>query len=182
MDAISLLLTRRSCAALRAPAPEGEALDIILKAAIRVPDFQELRPYEFIVAKGDGLQRLGALMEQAAIASGQPDDIVKRAPRMPLRAPLVIVVVARARESVVVNRLEQQLTAGCAVMAMQMAAFAQGFSGVWRSGWAMFDRNLHDALGLSADDQIVGFLYLGTAMSVPSEPDDGDPIRFVKFV
>ena len=182
MDAITLLLTRRSCAALRAPAPEGEALDIILKAAIRVPDFQELRPYEFIVAKGEGLQRLGALMEQAAIASGQPDDIVKRAPKMPLRAPLVIVVVARARESVVVNRLEQQMTAGCAVMAMLMAAFAQGFAGIWRSGWPMFDRGLHDGLGLDPADQIVGFLYLGTAMSVPSEPDDGDPLRFVRFV
>jgi hypothetical protein len=131
MDAITLLLTRRSCAALRAPAPEGEALDIILKAAIRVPEFQELRLYEFIVAKGDGLQRLGALMEQAAIASGQPDDIVKRAPKTPLRAPLVIVVVARARESVVVNRLEQRMTAGRALMAMRMADLAQGFSGIW---------------------------------------------------
>jgi hypothetical protein len=99
--------------------------------AIRVPEFQELRLYEFIVAKGDGLQRLGALMEQAAIASGQPDDIVKRAPKTPLRAPLVIVVVARARESVVVNRLEQRMTAGRALMAMRMADLAQGFSGIW---------------------------------------------------
>jgi nitroreductase len=182
MDAITLLLTRRSCAALTAPAPEGAALHIILKAAIRVPDFQELRPYEFIIAKGEGLQRLGALMEQAAIASGQPDDIVKRAAKMPLRAPLVIIVVARAKESVVVHRLEQQLTAGCAVMAMQMAACAQGFAGIWRSGWPMFDRHLHDGLGLGADDQIVGFLYLGTAVSSPSVPVDGDPHRYVRFL
>ena len=56
-----------------------------------------------------------------------------------LRAPLVIVVVAKARDSVVVHPLEQQMTAGCAVMAMQMAAFAQGFAGIWRSGWAMFE-------------------------------------------
>lgn len=182
MDAITLLLTRRSCAALQAPAPDGVALETILRAALRVPDFQELRPYEFIIAKGEGLQRLGAMMERAAIASGQPPDIVKRAPRMPLRAPLVIVVVAKARDSVVVHPLEQQMTAGCAVMAMQMAAFAQGFGGIWRSGWAMFDRGLHIELGLEDRDQIVGFLYLGTPSALPTPAQDVDPEAHVRHL
>ncbi|MBI5132676.1 MAG: NAD(P)H nitroreductase [Rhodopseudomonas palustris] len=182
MDAITLLLTRRSCAALQAPAPEGEALEVILKAALRVPDFQELRPYQFIIAKGEGLERLGAMMERAAIASGQSEDIVKRAPKMPLRAPLVIVVVAKARDSVVVHPLEQQMTAGCAVMAMQMAAFAQGFGGIWRSGWAMFDRTLHAELNLAERDQIVGFLYLGTPVTSPTLADDGDPSVYVNYL
>jgi nitroreductase len=177
MDAIELLTTRRSCAALKAPAPEGEALEIILQAALRVPDFQGLRPYEFILAKDEGLDRLGALLQQAAIASGQPPENVARAPKMPLRAPLIITVVAKARKSVVVKPLEQQLTAGCAVMAMQMAAVALGFSGIWRSGWPMFDRGLHEALGLGPDDQIVGFLYLGTPVTIPSpaKPVDSEP-------
>ena len=48
---------------------------------------------------------------------------------MPRRAPLVVIVVARARKSVVVTLLEQRLTAGCAVMAMQMAAVALGLAG-----------------------------------------------------
>ncbi len=81
-------------------------------------------------------------MQQAAQASGRPQEDIDRAPRMPLRAPLVIVVVARAKESNAVPLFEQQLAAGCAVMAMQMAAFAQGFAGVWRSGWPMRDENL----------------------------------------
>lgn len=38
---------------------------------------------------------------------------------------------------------------------------------IWRSGWPMFDRALHDALDLGPDDQIVGFLYLGTPTIVP---------------
>ena len=101
---------------------------------------------------------------------------------MPLRAPLVIVVAARFRPHAIVTKLDQQLSAGCAVMAMQMAALAQGFNGIWRSGWPMFNRHLHAALGLGDDDQIVGFLYLGTPVSAPSEPDDGDPNRFVRFV
>jgi len=169
MDALTLLLERRSCSALGAPAPAGEALQTILRAALRVPDFQSLRPYEFILAEGDGLDRLGALMQEAADAAGRPPEVVERARRMPHRAPLVVVVAARVRPHAIVTPFEQRLTAGCAVMAMQMAAVAQGFSGIWRSGWPMFDRGLHKALGLGEEDQIVGFLYLGTPGRHPPE-------------
>jgi nitroreductase len=165
-----LLLERRSCHNLQPPAPEGEALEKIFRAAMRVPDFQGLRPYEFLCASGDGLDRLGVTLEEAAVAAGEPDATVARARRMPLRAPLVVIVVAKRRASDVVSPLEQQLSAGCAVMAMQMAAVAQGFGGVWRSGWCMFNRRLHSALGLDAEDQIVGFLYLGTPRAAPAKP------------
>jgi nitroreductase len=182
MDALTLLLNRRSIGALDAPAPEGGALETILQAALRVPDFQSLRPYEFILAQGEGLHRLGALIEAAAIASGRPEADVTRAPRMPLRAPLVVTVVAKARESEIVNLLEQRLTAGCAVMAMQMAAVALGFGGLWRSGWPMFDRHLHAALDLAPEDQIVGFLYLGTPKKRPDVPAPVDSDAFVRFL
>lgn len=172
MDALTLLLERRSSAALQAPAPEGEALELILRAAMRVPDFQRLRPYEFILAQGDGLDRLGALLERAAIESARPPEVIARAARMPHRAPLVIVVAARLRTSDIVPPFEQRLTAGCAVMAMQMAAQAQGFGGIWRSGWPMADGGVHAALGLGEGegDRIVGFLYLGTPSRDPGPP------------
>ncbi|MBR9973438.1 NAD(P)H nitroreductase [Magnetospirillum sulfuroxidans] len=162
MDALKLLLERRSCHALQAPGPQGAELDVILRAGLRVPDFQSLRPYEFLVAVGPGLDRLGDLFAQAARVAGKSDELVGRAARMPHRAPVVITVVARHKPSTIVRPLEQRLSAGCAVMAMQMAALAQGFAGVWRSGWLMFDRTLHNLLDLGPDDQIVGFLYLGT--------------------
>ena len=178
MDALTLLLERRSHPSLTAPGPEGEALEAILAAGMRVPDFLYLRPYRFFVTTGEGLDRLGALLEQAAIRSGQPPEVVARAPRMPYRAPTVIVVAAIHRPHAIVRQLEQQMTAGCAVMAMQMTALAQGFGGIWRSGWPMFERGLHDALGLGENDQIVGFLYLGTpkapppARTIPTESGD----------
>jgi nitroreductase len=180
MDALTLLLERRSYSRLTEPGPSGPALDTILKAAVRVPDFQHLHPYEFLLAEGEGRERLGLLMEQAAIASGRPQADIDRARRMPMRAPLVIVVVHRARDNAIVHPIEQQLTAGCAAMAMQMAAVAQGFSGVWRSGWPMFDRHLHDALGLGPDDGIIGFLYLGTAIETPEPAPAIDPAAFTR--
>lgn len=182
MDALTLLLNRRSTAALEAPGPEGSALDAILGAAVRVPDFHGLRPYEFLIAEGEGRARLGLMMQQAATASGRAESEAARARSMPLRAPLVIVVVAKARESAVVSLFEQQLTAGCAVMAMQMAAVAQGYAGIWRSGWPMFDTNLAHALGLAADDRIVGFLYLGTPARAPAAPVPISPAPFTRHL
>jgi nitroreductase len=180
LDALTLLLERQSCHALQEPGPDAAALEVIFRAALRVPDFLRLRPYQFIVAQGEGLDRLGAMMEAAAIASGRPPADIERAPKMPGRAPLVIVVVAKARENDIVTLFEQQLTAGCAVMAMQMAAVAQGFAGVWRSGWPMFDPHLAKALDLSEQDRIVGFLYLGTAARAQGAPPEAAPEDFIR--
>ncbi len=179
---LALLLGRRSCHALRAPAPSEAALELILKAALRVPDFQRLRPFRFLVAVGDGLDRLGAMMHRAAQAAGKPEEVVKRAPRMPHRAPMVIVVAATPRPSDVVPVFDQQLAAGCTVMAMQLAAQALGFGGIWRSGWLMYDRTLHAELGLGEADQIVGFLYLGTPDRVPAPPPEDRTDQFLRWL
>lgn len=60
-------------------------------------------------------------------------------------------------------------------MAMQMAAVAQGFNGIWRSGaWTENDM-VREGLGGREQDKVVGFLYLGTpqlkASTTISTPD-----------
>lgn len=181
MDALTLLLERQSTSSLKPPAPSGTALENILRAAVRVPDFLHLRPYEFIVCEGKGLDRLGAIWQEAAISGEQPTHVIERASRMPHRAPLVVVVVCKHRESDIVTAFEQHLSAGCAVMAMQMAAQAQGYGGIWRSGWFMSDRGVHERLGLMSEDRIVGFLYLGTpSPPLPPPPDASDWSQFVR--
>jgi nitroreductase len=180
--ALSLVLERRSAARLGEPAPSGAALRRIFEAALRVPDHKRLRPYQFIVATGAGLDQLGALFQQAAVAAGQPDAVVQRAATLPHRAPMVVVVVAHHRTSDAVPAFEQQLAAGCTVMAMELAAQALGFGGIWRSGWPMYDRALHRDLGIDDRDQIVGFLYLGTPeATVPPLPPE-DPAPFVRWL
>ncbi|MCR6629184.1 MAG: nitroreductase family protein [Magnetospirillum sp.] len=179
---LSLLLNRRSCHALTGPAPCGEALDLIFRAALRVPDFLRLRPFRFLVATGDGLDRLGEAMLRAALAAGKPAEVVERAPRMPHRAPMVITVVASPKISDVVPVFDQHLAAGCTVMAMQMAAQGLGFGGVWRSGWFMHDDGFHRELGLAAGERIVGFLYLGTPRHPPEPPPAEDPSPLIHWL
>lgn len=170
MDALSLLLERRSQPRLSAPAPTGEALENIKQAALRAPDHAGLMPWQFIVCEGQGLERLGKLFERSAIENGKTDKEIARAPQLPLRAPMVIVAIAKFHENPKVPRVEQIASAGCAVMAMQMAAQAQSFNGIWRTGaYAQCDV-VRNALNLAEDDELVGFLYLGTPVTSAPAP------------
>lgn len=162
MDALTLLLQRQSVGQLSSPAPQGEVLQRILQAGLRAPDHGALHPWLFLIAEGEGRARLGNMLAEAATERNESAESVLKARQAPLRAPMVITVVAKAVAHPKVPLFEQRLSAGCAVMAMQMAAQAQGFGGIWRSGPLMFERSLHRALQLAEQDQIVGFLYLGT--------------------
>lgn len=163
MQALDLLLNRSSQPRLQSPAPEGEALENIKQAALRVPDHACLTPWQFVVCQKQGLQRLGEIYEQAAISADKSEKEIERAPQLPLRAPMVIVVIAKYTEHEKVPWVEQVASASCAVMAMQMAAVAQGFAGVWRTGSYAHDPIVKQAFDLSEQDEIVGFLYLGTS-------------------
>ena len=183
MEGLSLLLERHSCGRLVAPAPQGQALENILQAALAVPDHGGLHPWQFILCEGDGRLRLGQILAEAAQRRGEGIEAIDKLRQAPLRAPLVVVVVSRAIVHPKVPVLEQQLSAGCAAMAMQMAAQAQGFGGIWRSGWVMFDPGVHQALGLTDGEQIVGFVYLGTPEVPVSGPRRAlDSAKFVRYL
>ncbi|EMH4161352.1 NAD(P)H nitroreductase [Pluralibacter gergoviae] len=162
MDALELLVNRRSASRLAEPAPAGEALENILRAGLRAPDHGTLTPWQFFLIEGEGRERFSQLLESAAQAAGQDDKAVEKARSAPFRAPLIITVVAKCQQHHKVPVWEQELSAGCAVMAMQMAAAAQGFNGIWRSGWFTDSPQVREGFNCGELDKIVGFLYLGT--------------------
>jgi nitroreductase len=43
-----------------------------------------------------------------------------------------------------------------------LAATALGYGAVWKTGEAAYDPIVKTALGLAAEDDIIGFLYIGT--------------------
>lgn len=48
MDALELLLNRRSASRLTAPAPTGDALNNIIHAGMRAPDHGAMQPWRFL--------------------------------------------------------------------------------------------------------------------------------------
>lgn len=164
MQAIELLLNRNSHPKLAEPAPQGEALKHLYQAALRAPDHAELRPWRFLEFSGAGRERLGEIFAEAEVARHPETEeaVLNKMRKQPLRAPLVIAVVAKIQEHPKVPASEQLLSAGCAAHALLLAAEAEGFAGMWRSGWVCFDPVVKQKLGLSPQDELVGFIYLGS--------------------
>lgn len=162
MLALDLLLNRTSQPRLQAPAPQDEALHNILQAGLCAPDHKCLSPWRFIVCTNAGLGKLGSIFEQAATIRNASPESIERAPQLPLRAPMVIVAICDYTEDEKVPRVEQVASTACAVNAMQMAAVAQGYQGIWRTGWYAQNADVKKALNCKEEDEILGFLYLGS--------------------
>lgn len=175
MDAMELLLNRRSLGKLGEPAPEGEVLDRILRVALRAPDHGALRPWRVLLVRGDARAKLGDVMADALRARKPEatDDELARERAKPLRAPLIAVVVASLKPSPKAPEIEQLLSAGCVAYGLEIAAQAEGFGALWRTGEPAYDRRVHERLGLGESDRIVAFVYLGTPTVVP--PDGARP-------
>jgi nitroreductase len=165
MQAIDVLLKRRSARILTDPAPDEGALALLLECASRAPDHGRLRPWRFIVIRGAARERFGELMADQTRRK-QPEataEALQRERQKALRAPLIMVVAAVCNPAARIPPIEQILAAGAAAENMMLAASALGFGAMWKTGDPAYDDTVKAALGLEARDAIVGFLYLGTA-------------------
>lgn len=178
-DALQLLQQRNSAPRLIAPGPDDASLANMFGAALRVPDHAWLQPWRFLVVQGRAREALGEVFLKALLASTPDADAAacNKARQAPLRAPLLIVVICSYREHPKVPAHEQLLSAGCAAHALLLAAEAQGYAGVWRTGVFSEDAYVAGALDLVASEKIVGFLYFGSrdgaAKALPAREVDG---------
>lgn len=164
MYALDALLNRVSVPRLVEPAPDAAQRENLFRAALRAPDHGQLRPWRFLTIEGAAREQLGELFARVQ-QQRQPEasaELLAKACAMPLRAPLLITVIARLQRGHKVPESEQLLAAGCAAHAILLAAHAQGIGAVWRSGELSHDAVVREGLGLGEDERIVGFLYLGT--------------------
>jgi nitroreductase len=171
-NVIETLLKRRSASAnhMAGPCPSDEDVNTMLAAAMRVPDHGKMNPWWFIVFKGDDRAAFGEILKDAW-AKREPNatdaKLTDEAKRF-LRAPLVIAVISRARQSTI-PVWEQQLSAGAACYNLSLAANASGFAVKWLTEWYAYDENVREALKLDPQDKIAGFIYVGTPTDVIEE-------------
>ena len=182
MDALDALTTRRSPAQFAEPAPDDETLAEILRAAMRAPDHGKLKPWRFITLRGDARLRFGDVMADAMKwrEPDAPENMLERERVKPLRAPLIVVLVAAIKENHKIPVVEQLLAAGAAAQNIMVAAHALGYGAAWKTGEPAYDNYVKEALGLAPSDAIVGFLYLGTAAVMPQATAQTDLKDFVR--
>lgn len=169
MSILSVLENRRSVAVLSEPAPNDEELAEILRVAQFAPDHGWLRPWQFLLIRGEARVALGNLYLKAALAEtpelseAQQTRIVN----LPMRSPLIIVAVAKVLENHKVPVLEQTLAVAAAVQNILLALEAFHYSAMWRTGEMAYKTLVKQGLGLEPSDEIVAYLYVGTAGMQP---------------
>lgn len=180
MQALDLLLNRVSVGRLLEPAPDAAQRELMFRAALRAPDHGQLRPWRFITVDGEARARLGELFAEAqAQDPASKPEALDKARAMPLRAPLLVVVVARIAEHPKVPQEEQLLSAGCAAHSLLLATQALGFGAIWRTGALAQHPHVLAGLGLEAEEKIVGFLYVGSFEGERRNPPALQPLDFV---
>jgi nitroreductase len=182
MEAIDLLTSRTSSGAFAEPGPDDSQLATILKAAVRAPDHGRVRPWRFLVIRGAARSAFAEVMVEA-LKKRDPEatpPLLDKEREKPMRAPLIVAVVAAIqKDHPKIPAVEQLLAAGAAAHNIMLAANALGFAAAWKTGEPAYDPTIKKALGVGADDQIVGYMYLGSPKPEAAKPPSPDAAKFV---
>jgi nitroreductase len=178
---LDAVLRRRSYPRVTANAPSTEELLPLIAAAATGPDHASLRPWRLIELRGDALHRLGqAFVEESGLTGADAERLAAK----PLRASLLLAVVAVHRESFKVHPWEQDAAAAGVAHLLALLLDDAGWGVMWRSGGhtrSAAVRRLHQ---LADNEDLLGWLYIGgkTADSKPDARQIIDPASFISSV
>ena len=161
-----------------------ELIDELIDLAVLAPNHHRTNPWRFVVLTGAARARLGDVVAQAlAKQTGVKESLLERNRTQFLRSPAVIVV-ASARDADPILDFENKHAVAAGLQNILIGATAAGLASAWKSGAAMVDPSVSaaakEALGLSATDEIVGFVYLGYPIAPPGSRSTPQPqVRYL---
>ena len=183
MDALDNILLRNSARSLILPHPTEEEMETVYKAALRAPDHAWLRPSSFIEVKGDGLNRLSNIfLEYAKNQTDITDQIIQKYKNAPFRAPMIIILVNTFKKHPKVPAIEQKLSTATAAQNIMLALNTMNYSSIWRTGKLAFNKEIQTKLNLSDDQEILGYLYIGTSIGENKKIPNLDIDDFVSYL
>jgi nitroreductase len=151
--ALEAVRARRSWSKVTDAAPSHADLLTLVSAAGRVADHSSLRPWRLIELRGSDRERLGRAINKA---NGEPGSSSK-----PLRAPLLIAVVASYRKSTKVPYWEQEAVASGVAHVLSLLLDEAGWGVIWRTGDYTRSKAVAKAHGVGKDEKLLGWLYVG---------------------
>lgn len=175
MSVVDVIKRRRSIGKMTGQQPTREQIEQILEAATHAPNHHRVEPWKFFVLIGKAREELGAIMADSLASrmeettSCQAQAILNKERSKPLRSPVLIVVAAEHPTSAKVMEIENIEATAAAVQNMLLTAEEMGLACMWRTGNAAYDPCVKMWLGLSAEDHLVAFVYLGFPAISPCE-------------
>ena len=96
---------------------------------------------------------------------------------------MAIAVISSPKPSDKIPMIEQTFSAGCAALSLLNAALAAGWGAAWMTGWAAYDRVLVEGvLGLTPEESVVGYIYLGTCATPPPDRPRPDVAALITWM
>ena len=151
--ALAAMARRRSWSKVDETAPSHDELLELVAAAGRVADHSSLHPWRLIEIRGDARLRLGRALNKANGESGTSSK--------PMRAPLLIAVVATVHKSEKVPAWEQEAVASGVAHMLSLALDEAGWGVLWRTGHPTRSKAVAKAHGLRKKVRRLGWLYVG---------------------
>jgi nitroreductase len=169
-------LARRSSPKVTDASPADAELRELLDAAGRVADHAALAPWRVIALRGDARARLGRALADAAAETARGAGVELQAPALeklaakPLRAPLLLAVVATVTPHFKVPAWEQEAVAAGVAHLMSLLLDEAGWGVMWRSGPHTRHPLVADMHGLADNETLLGWLYVGGRPEEPRAP------------
>ncbi len=173
-EVVEFLATRRSnlAKAMEGPGPDVATRDTLLEIAARVPDHRKLAPWRFVIFENEARSNFGqhiATAFMAANPTAPADRAIFEGARL-TRAPLVVAVISSPVDCVRGTPVwEQELSSGAVCFNLCLAAQAHGYGAQWLTEWYAYDAGVNAALGLSGNERVAGYIYIGTP-TLPASP------------
>jgi nitroreductase len=172
MDVFEAIHSRHSQGKVRQDPVPRELIEKLLSAAVQAPNHYKVRPWRFFVLTGTALKRLGDVFaaSQADRNPDLPSEALDKTRALPLRAPLVIAVAVDKPSEEKVLEIENITAVATACQNILLAAQAEGLAVKWRTGeWAR-DKKVKEHFGLSIDQHILSFFYIGYPEFIAEHP------------
>lgn len=160
MDVFDAIRRRRTVRRFQDRPVDREVVALLLDAAVRAPNHRLTEPWRFYVLDRAALDRLAEGLAAPLRARGADEEAVRRFKTDLAPAPLAVAVACATSASD--RRAREDYAATCAAIEnMLLAAVGLGLGGYWRTGRLVSDPAVRVALGIPADQELVGLIYLG---------------------
>lgn len=151
------LSTRRSVSKVDPETPNDADLLELIRSISSVADHKGLRPWRFLIIRGDDRHRLGEALDEAGGVRRKPGEVNQK----PLRAELLLALVASPTKHEKVPEWEQHATAAGAGHLLELALWQAGWGVMWRSGTLANSEPVRRLHRLKDSELLMGWFYIG---------------------
>lgn len=156
-----------------------EIVQQILENATWAPNHGHTEPWHFVVFTGEGLKKLSNFQSELYKESAGEkfkEATYQNLQNNPLKASHVIAIGMKRDPNKKHPEVEEIAAVACAVENIYLSVTAYGLGGYWTTGGVTYNEKAKSFFGLSAEDRLLGFFYIGY-VAVPSPDGKRKPIE-----